>query len=52
MYKDNFATLKKEDDGLCVLLDRESMKCTIYENRPKVCKDYTTSRCSKIRCIK
>jgi Fe-S-cluster containining protein len=52
MYKDNFAILKKGDDGLCVLLDRESMKCTIYENRPKVCKDYTTSRCSKIRCIK
>ena len=41
MYKDNFATLKKGDDGLCVLLDKESMKCTIYENRPKVCKNYT-----------
>jgi len=26
MYKDNFATLNKGDDGLCVLLDRESMK--------------------------
>jgi len=52
MYEDNFAILKKGKDGLCVLLDRDSMKCKIYEDRPKVCKDYTTSRCTKIRKLK
>ncbi|GAG33156.1 unnamed protein product, partial [marine sediment metagenome] len=52
MYKDNFALLKKSDDGLCVLLDKSTMKCTIYKYRPKVCKDYTTSRCVKIRKLK
>jgi Fe-S-cluster containining protein len=52
MYKDNFATLKKGNDGLCVLLDKQSMKCTIYDDRPKVCKDYTTNRCAKIRILK
>ncbi len=52
MYKDNFATLEKSDDGLCVLLDRKTMLCSVYEDRPKCCKDYTTNRCSKIReCI-
>ena len=52
MYEANFAILKKGKDGLCVLLDRETMKCKIYEDRPKVCKDYTTSRCGKIRILK
>ena len=48
MYKDNFAILKKKEDGYCVLLD-EDMKCTIYENRPKVCRDYKQNRCTTIR---
>ena len=52
MYEANFAILKKGKDGLCVLLDRDSMKCKIYEDRPKVCKDYTTDRCTKIRILK
>lgn len=52
MYKNNFAILNKGNDGQCVLLDRKTMKCTIYEDRPKVCKDYTSNRCEKIRNIK
>lgn len=52
MYKNNFATLKKEADGLCVLLDRATMKCKIYSDRPKVCKDYKQNRCAKIRTLK
>ncbi len=51
MYKENFAELNKDENGMCVLLDKD-MLCSIYDDRPKVCKDYTTDRCSKIRLIK
>ncbi|MBR9910442.1 MAG: YkgJ family cysteine cluster protein [Gammaproteobacteria bacterium] len=27
------------DDGWCAALDRHSMMCTIYHNRPQVCRD-------------
>ncbi len=52
MYSENFAALNKnEDDGLCVFLNRETMLCGVYENRPQVCRDYTTDRCENIRLI-
>jgi len=51
LHKELHAYLKKGDDGLCVLLDRETMLCSIYNNRPKVCVDYTVDRCSKIRSL-
>jgi Fe-S-cluster containining protein len=28
------------DDGWCTALDRNTMRCTIYERRPGVCRDY------------
>lgn len=28
------------DDGWCAALDRDSMKCGIYDYRPGVCRDY------------
>jgi Fe-S-cluster containining protein len=28
------------DDGWCAALDRHTMKCTIYERRPIICRDY------------
>jgi len=28
------------DDGWCAALDRESMRCTIYENRPLICREF------------
>lgn len=28
------------DDGWCVALDRETKMCTIYENRPWVCREF------------
>lgn len=49
MHKDIFAYLKKGDDGYCELLDRETMLCTIYKDRPKACIEYKIKRCSKIR---
>jgi Fe-S-cluster containining protein len=51
MYKDDFATIKKSDDGFCSLLDRKTRLCSIYNNRPKCCKDYESNgkRCQKIK---
>jgi Fe-S-cluster containining protein len=28
------------DDGWCVALDRNTMRCTIYARRPAICRDY------------
>jgi len=28
------------DDGWCSALDRNTMRCMIYENRPKICRDF------------
>jgi Fe-S-cluster containining protein len=28
------------DDGWCAALDRNTMLCTIYENRPLICRDF------------
>ena len=28
------------DDGWCAALDRKDMTCMIYENRPKICRDF------------
>jgi len=51
-YKDNYAIMKKSEDGYCNLLDKETMLCTVYEKRPKICQTYNTNRCSKIRLLK
>lgn len=34
------AVMRRADDGWCVALDRDSMRCTIYARRPGVCRDY------------
>ena len=52
MYKDNYAKLIKGIDGLCVMLDRKTMLCSIYKDRPKVCKDYKIKSCVNIKNIK
>ncbi len=31
---------RKGDDGYCVHLDRETFRCTIYEQRPAICRTY------------
>lgn len=28
------------DDGWCAALDRNTMKCTIYEKRPMICREF------------
>jgi len=52
LHREKYAVLKKGKDGLCVKLDRQTMLCTIYNNRPKVCRAYKPTRCKKIRILK
>lgn len=33
-------TMARLEDGWCAALDRNTMKCTIYENRPWVCREF------------
>jgi Fe-S-cluster containining protein len=32
--------MRRLDDGWCAALDRATMKCTIYDRRPGVCREY------------
>ncbi len=32
--------MRRLDDGWCAALDRATMRCTIYERRPGICRDY------------
>jgi uncharacterized protein len=32
--------MERLDDGWCIALDRNSMRCTIYSQRPLVCREY------------
>lgn len=34
--------MRRLDDGWCVALDRETLRCTIYALRPQVCRDVAT----------
>jgi uncharacterized protein len=34
-------SMARLDDGWCAALNRKSMKCMIYQNRPLVCREYT-----------
>ncbi|WP_339900076.1 YkgJ family cysteine cluster protein [uncultured Gilvimarinus sp.] len=33
-------TMRRLNDGWCSALDRETMLCTIYENRPWICREF------------
>ena len=33
-------SMHRLDDGWCAALDRKTMLCTIYENRPWVCREF------------
>ena len=32
---------KSLEDGLCVHLDRDTERCTIWETRPRICREYS-----------
>ena len=33
-------SMARLDDGWCAALDRNTMKCTIYEKRPMICREF------------
>lgn len=33
-------TMLRLDDGWCSALDRETLRCSIYENRPLICREF------------
>jgi len=35
------SVMARLEDGWCVALDRNTMKCTIYDKRPWVCREFT-----------
>lgn len=51
LLSDGFAILDKGRDGYCQLLDRDTRLCTVYNRRPRACKEYKTDRCGDIRCM-
>lgn len=32
--------MAKDEDGWCVALDRNTMGCSIYQQRPSICRDF------------
>jgi Fe-S-cluster containining protein len=38
--RDGYLIMGKADDGWCLALDREQMRCSIYEQRPFVCREF------------
>lgn len=34
--------MRRLDDGWCVALDRDTLRCSIYPVRPQVCRDFAT----------
>lgn len=34
--------MRRLDDGWCIALDRDTLRCTIYRQRPQVCRDFAT----------
>ncbi|MBZ0070602.1 MAG: YkgJ family cysteine cluster protein [Gammaproteobacteria bacterium] len=47
-------TMLRLDDGWCSALDRETFMCTIYENRPWICREYEMGsyECSNERTVR
>lgn len=37
-------------DIACVFLNRETRKCSIYEDRPQVCRDYGVTKDIRLQC--
>lgn len=38
-------------DGLCVHLDRETMRCSIWERRPRVCRAYNCNEDPQLQVV-
>ncbi|NET46197.1 YkgJ family cysteine cluster protein [Okeania sp. SIO2B3] len=44
--------LKRDADGMCYALNRETKTCEIYNNRPQVCRDFHCTRGPDMRGFK
>ena len=38
--EDYYSIMKQGPDGWCVALDRQTFRCTIYNKRPYLCREY------------
>jgi len=41
----------KDSNGLCVHMDTENWLCTIWENRPETCREYTCNNDFKLQIV-
>jgi Fe-S-cluster containining protein len=48
---DGVRCMDQHGDGACVALDRTTGLCTIYERRPKVCRDFLRGRATCLRVL-
>ena len=48
---DGSEIMGKADDGWCAALDRDTMRCSIYERRPWVCREFAMggNDCQSVR---
>lgn len=37
---DRYTVMKQSEDGWCIAVDPKTMRCTIYEQRPFLCREY------------
>ena len=46
-------TMLRLDDGWCSALDRETLMCSIYENRPLICREFemASDECKSERTV-
>lgn len=54
LYFETYAVLKKDESGKCVFLNKKTLLCSIYSDRPQACKDFEidSNKCKKLyKCI-
>lgn len=44
--------IRRDSDGYCTHLDRKNTTCSVYENRPNVCRAFHCTRGSDVRGFK
>lgn len=44
--------LKRDADGFCYALDRQTKTCNIYDNRPQTCRDFHCTKGANMRGFK
>ncbi|MGL5949408.1 MAG: YkgJ family cysteine cluster protein [Aeromonas sp.] len=39
--EDSVAVMQRSEDGWCAALDRNTLRCTIYAQRPLICREFS-----------